>query len=82
MSSSSTSSITDYLPLILDTFPILSSVPIYVIACIATIGIGFIADKKGNRALINLGCSAVGVVGYIVLIASRNAGVSYAFIYL
>ncbi|KAE8215737.1 hypothetical protein CF327_g1011 [Tilletia walkeri] len=60
----------------------LLSVPIYVLACIVTCVVGFVANKKGNRPLLNLICQAVGMTGYIVLIASRNPAVSYAFIYL
>ncbi|KAK0536904.1 hypothetical protein OC842_001814 [Tilletia horrida] len=60
----------------------LLSVPIYVLACIVTCIVGFVANKKGNRPLLNLICQAIGIVGYVVLIASRNPRVSYAFIYL
>ncbi|KAK0569482.1 hypothetical protein OC861_000855 [Tilletia horrida] len=60
----------------------LLSVPIYVLACIVTCMVGFIANKRGNRPLLNLICQAIGITGYIVLIASRNPAVSYAFIYL
>ncbi|KAL9938906.1 hypothetical protein V8E36_002625 [Tilletia maclaganii] len=60
----------------------LLSVPIYVLACIVTCLVGFIANKKGNRPLLNLICQAPGIIGYIVLIVSRNPAVSYAFIYI
>ncbi|KAE8242943.1 hypothetical protein A4X06_0g6662 [Tilletia controversa] len=60
----------------------LLSVPIYVLACIVTCLVGFIANKKGNRPLLNLICQAAGIVGYIVLIVSRNPTVSYIFIYI
>lgn len=62
-----------------DTFP---SVPIYVFACIVTIGVGFFADRKGNRAVINMCMIAIGIVGYVILAASRTPGLSYFAIYL
>lgn len=60
----------------------LISVPIYVFACIVTIAVGFIADRKGNRALINMIMISIGIVGYIILAASRLPGLSYFAIYL
>lgn len=45
-------------------------------------GVGFLADRYQNRALFNVVFMSIGVAGYIVLIASRNAGVSYFAIYL
>ncbi|UZJ56119.1 hypothetical protein CBS101457_005439 [Exobasidium rhododendri] len=58
------------------------SVPIYVFACLVTIGVGFYADRKGNRALINMVMISVGIAGYIILISSRLPGLSYFGIYL
>lgn len=62
--------------------PRLQSVPIYAFACIVTVIIGFVADRKGNRALINMGMISVGIAGYIILAASRVPGLSYFAIYL
>jgi MFS family permease len=60
----------------------LLSVPIYAFACLITIAVGFFADRKGNRAMINCGMIAIGIVGYIILITSRLPGLSYFAIYL
>ncbi|TFY63769.1 hypothetical protein EVJ58_g3075 [Rhodofomes roseus] len=60
----------------------LLTVPVYVVACICTCAVGFIADKYGGRGYLNVLCLAVGAAGYIILIASRNAGVSYFAVYL
>lgn len=63
----------------------LLSVPIYIIAGITTIAIGFIADKKGHRALINLCLYPTAVIGYIILLAvdpRESPGACYFAIYL
>ena len=58
------------------------SVPIYVFACIVTICVGFYADRRGNRALINMFMISLGIAGYIILATSRLPGLSYFAIYL
>lgn len=63
----------------------LLTVPIYVWACLVTIGVGFFADRKGHRAAINLVFFPIGIIGYIILIAAdphKVSGVSYFGIYL
>ncbi|PCH36324.1 MFS general substrate transporter [Wolfiporia cocos MD-104 SS10] len=60
----------------------LLSVPVYVLACICTCAVGFVADRYGGRGYLNIACLLVGGAGYIILIASRNAGVSYFAVYL
>ncbi|CEH16794.1 Permease of the major facilitator superfamily [Ceraceosorus bombacis] len=60
----------------------LLSVPIYVIGCLVTILVGFVADRRGNRAMLNVLILGIGIAAYIVLAASRLTGLSYAFIYL
>jgi MFS family permease len=47
----------------------LLSVPVYVVAAIFTVAIGYIADKKGNRCIISMCVSSVGIIGYIVLLS-------------
>lgn len=60
----------------------LLTVPVYVLACIFTCGVGYIADRRGGRGYLNIACLTIGGAGYIILIASRNAGVSYFAVYL
>ncbi|KAI0954507.1 hypothetical protein AcW1_006382 [Taiwanofungus camphoratus] len=60
----------------------LLSVPVYVLACIFTCLVGFIADRYGRRGYLNILCLVVGAIGYIILIVSRDAGVSYFAVYL
>lgn len=60
----------------------LLSVPIYAFACIVTVAVGFFADRKGNRAFINMAMISIGIAGYVILIASRLPGLSYFGIYL
>ncbi|KAI0067785.1 MFS general substrate transporter [Artomyces pyxidatus] len=60
----------------------LLSVPVYAWACIMTCIIGFLGDRIGHRGYINLGLFGTGLAGYIILIASRNAALSYFAVYL
>ncbi|KAI0307925.1 MFS general substrate transporter [Multifurca ochricompacta] len=60
----------------------LLSVPVYVWGCIMTCVIGFLGDRIGNRGYINLGLFGTGLVGYVLLIVSRNAALSYFAVYL
>ncbi|KAH7917772.1 MFS general substrate transporter, partial [Leucogyrophana mollusca] len=53
----------------------LLSVPVYVWACIVTVIVGFMGDRLGHRGYINL--YVVRLVGYIILITSQNAALSY-----
>ncbi|PWN47220.1 MFS general substrate transporter [Violaceomyces palustris] len=63
----------------------LVSVPIYVVACIFTVIVGFSADRTANRTLYNIGLSLLGMAGYAILIGNdvtKRPGVSYFGIYL
>ncbi|KAF7799237.1 hypothetical protein EIP86_010469 [Pleurotus ostreatoroseus] len=60
----------------------LLSVPVYVWACIVTFAIGVLGDRIGHRAYINLGLFSTGLVGYIILIASKTPSLSYFAVYL
>jgi len=44
--------------------------------------IGFLGDRLGSRGYINLTLFGTGLVGYIILIASKNATLSYFAVYL
>jgi MFS family permease len=60
----------------------LLTVPVYVVACIFTCGVALLSDRYGHRAWFNLGFMSVGIVGYVILVASRNAALSYFGVYL
>ncbi|KIJ68580.1 hypothetical protein HYDPIDRAFT_82841 [Hydnomerulius pinastri MD-312] len=63
----------------------LLSVPVYAWACIVTVIVGFLGDRLGSRGYINLHCAdgcGLGLVGYIILIASSNPSLSYFACYL
>ncbi|GJE85744.1 MFS general substrate transporter [Phanerochaete sordida] len=60
----------------------LLSVPVYAWACLVTTSIGFIGDRLGRRGIINLILFTIGLVGYIILIASTNPSLSYFAVYL
>ncbi|VDC03439.1 unnamed protein product [Peniophora sp. CBMAI 1063] len=60
----------------------LLTVPVYAFACIVTCIVGFLADRWGNRGLFNIGFLCIGAAGYIMLIASESAVLSYVAVYL
>ena len=63
----------------------LVSIPIYVVACLVTVVVGFMADQTSRRTLYSIVLSVVGVIGYVILIANdpkHKPGVSYFAIYL
>jgi len=60
----------------------LLSVPVYAWGCIMTCAIGFLGDRIGHRYYINLALFGVGLVGYIILIASTSPALSYFAVYL
>ncbi|KAL5535436.1 hypothetical protein ACEPAF_3530 [Sanghuangporus sanghuang] len=55
----------------------LLSVPVYAWGCLATLFVGFFGDRIGERAYLNMALFAGGMVGYIILIASRKPALSY-----
>ncbi|KAF8994343.1 MFS general substrate transporter [Cyathus striatus] len=56
----------------------LLTVPVYVFACTITCLVGYFADRWGRRGYLNIARAA----GYIILVASRSAGLSYFAVYL
>ncbi|KAK0188655.1 MFS general substrate transporter [Armillaria mellea] len=55
----------------------LLTVPVYVFACIVTCIVGFFSDRWGRRGYLNIIFFSLGAAGYIILIASRSAPLSY-----
>jgi len=60
----------------------LLTVPVYVLACILTCGVGFYGDRKGRRGLLNITFLCIAAVGYIMLISSKSPALSYVAVYL
>lgn len=63
----------------------LISIPIYIVACLVTVIVGFMADRTSRRTLYSIVLSVIGVIGYVILIsndAKRNPSLSYAAVYL
>ncbi|KZS94670.1 MFS general substrate transporter [Sistotremastrum niveocremeum HHB9708] len=60
----------------------LLTVPVYVVACAVTCGVGFWADRVGHRGWFNFAFLIVAGAGYVILIISRNAGLSYFAVFL
>lgn len=60
----------------------LMSVPPYVAAAILTVIIGFVADRTRQRGICNIAVSAIGIVGFAMMIGSDSAAVKYAGTFL
>lgn len=55
----------------------LLSVPPYAVAFFLTIGVAIASEKTRSRAPFIMGSSAIGCIGYILLLSQHRAGVSY-----
>ncbi|KAJ7180779.1 MFS general substrate transporter [Mycena filopes] len=60
----------------------LLTVPIYAFAAIVTCCVALYADKYGRRGYCNILMLSIGGMGYIILIISRNAALSYFAVYV
>ncbi|KIY63727.1 MFS general substrate transporter [Cylindrobasidium torrendii FP15055 ss-10] len=60
----------------------LLSVPVYAWGCLVTCVIGFLGDRIGHRAYINLVLFGTGLIGYIILVASKTPALSYFAVFL
>ncbi|KAH8587354.1 major facilitator superfamily domain-containing protein [Bisporella sp. PMI_857] len=60
----------------------LMTVPPYVIACIITIGAGYMADRMETRGLFMLGFSLLAIVGWVMLVSTGIPGVQYTGTFL
>ncbi|TFK66710.1 MFS general substrate transporter [Pluteus cervinus] len=60
----------------------LLTVPVYVFACSITCLVGFLADRWGRRGIFNLVGLTLGGAGYLILLLSRNAALSYFAVFL
>ncbi|ESK85134.1 mfs transporter [Moniliophthora roreri MCA 2997] len=60
----------------------LLTVPVYVFACIVTCLVNFLADRYGRRGYFNIAFFCLGAIGYIILISSRKAALSYFAVFL
>jgi MFS family permease len=54
----------------------LMSVAPYAVACFFTVVIGFYADRYG-RGIFNIGVSAIGAIGFLILAVSKSGALSY-----
>ncbi|KAJ6581654.1 MFS general substrate transporter [Mycena capillaripes] len=60
----------------------LLTVPIYAFAAVVTCCVALYADKYGRRGYCNIVMLSLGGIGYIILIVSRNAALSYFAVYV
>lgn len=56
----------------------LMSVPPYIAAAVATVACGYFSDRIQKRAILAICMALVAMFGFILLIATNNAGVNYA----
>lgn len=55
----------------------LMTVPPYVVACIFTIGAGYVADKMKQRGIFMLGFELIAIIGFVMLLSSDKPGIQY-----
>lgn len=60
----------------------LLTVPVYIFVALVTCGVGFVADRGGQRGRLNIICLCVAATGYTILIFSRIPALSYFAVYL
>ncbi|KAF7356464.1 MFS domain-containing protein [Mycena venus] len=72
----------DYKPGFRATPANLLTVPIYAFAAVVTCFVALYADKHGRRGYCNILMLSIGAIGYIILIISRNAALSYFAVFV
>lgn len=60
----------------------LLTVPPYAVAAVATVLVGYIADKTQKRGLINMFMALFGIAGFSMLISTRNPHIQYAGVFI
>lgn len=60
----------------------LMTVPVYVAACICTIGASLASDKVGQRGLFLMGSTLTAIIGFSMLISSATPRIQYAGTFL
>lgn len=60
----------------------LLSVPLYVLAAILTVVVGFWSDRVQRRGIFNICCAPISIVGFIMLMATTDPVVQYAGTFL
>ncbi|KAI5118011.1 hypothetical protein M0805_008110 [Coniferiporia weirii] len=60
----------------------LLTVPVYIVACVCTLSVGFMADRLGRRGYFNMFLYVVAALGYIILVFSRDGALSYFAVFL
>ncbi|KAK7753813.1 hypothetical protein SLS62_004179 [Diatrype stigma] len=56
----------------------LMTVPPYVVACLFCIGAGFLADRWRQRGIFMIFFNLVGIIGFVMQIATTNNAIKYA----
>lgn len=58
------------------------SVPPYAVAAVATVCVGYIADRTKRRGICNIIIAMVGMAGFLMMIISKDPAVKYAGTFL
>lgn len=62
--------------------PLQMSVPPYVLAALTTVGAGYWSDRVQKRGIVAMTFSALGALGFILLLATHIPGVNYVGLHL
>ena len=53
------------------------TIPPYAIAAVLTVGTAVLSERTQKRAVFIMASSSVSIIGYVILLASTSAGLSY-----
>jgi MFS family permease len=56
------------------------TVPIYIVALVVALAMGWSADRTGQKAYHVIGACAIGVVSFVICVTVNNPAVKYTFI--
>jgi MFS family permease len=56
------------------------TVPIYAVALIISVSLGFVADRTGKKAYVVMAACALATLSFVIVVAQDNKQVKYAFI--
>jgi MFS family permease len=58
------------------------SVPPYVVAAFTTVVAGYMSDRLKKRGIVAIAFASLGLVGFLLLLASKNPNIQYAGLFL
>ncbi len=60
----------------------LLTVPVYAVACVVTVLVGWIADRTNQRGLCNMAVAPIGIIGFALLLGTDSVNVRYGATFL